>query len=105
MESEIQLLELADGIRDALLSSGFLTIKSILSNTASDISKKVGVDLYIAQIILQEAKRMSTIMAATPTNNIVHDSALGDDATPTAIAIEKKEIDLLSIRRRDDNKK
>jgi hypothetical protein len=58
VKSDIQLLELASGIKDALISSGFLTIKSILNSTASDISSKLRVDLYIAQIIFQEAKRV-----------------------------------------------
>ena len=62
MESDIQLLELADGIKDALVNSGFSTIKSILGSSESDISCKVGVDLYIAQIIFQEAKRVATEM-------------------------------------------
>ena len=70
MESDIQLLELADGIKDVILSSGFSSIKSILGNSASDISDKIGVDLYIAQIILREAKRVSTKMAAIPN---IHD--------------------------------
>ena len=91
MESDIQLLELAGGIKDALVNTGFLTIKSILSSTTSDISRRVGVDLYIAQIIFQEAKRVviemtkvSTILDASPFNPI----------TPTAVAIEKKQINL-----------
>jgi len=66
MKSDIQLLELASGIKDALISSGFLTIKSILNSTASDISSKVGVDLYIAEIIFQEAKRVETEMTKVP---------------------------------------
>jgi hypothetical protein len=56
VKSDIQLLELASGIKDALISSGFLTIKSVLNSTALDISSKLRVDLYIAQIIFQEAK-------------------------------------------------
>jgi hypothetical protein len=93
VESEIQLLELAKGIKDALLSSGFLSIKSILGNTPSNISNKVGVDLYIAQIILREAGRVSTKIDATPT---IHDPILDDDnATPAAVAIENKEVSLL----------
>jgi hypothetical protein len=52
MESDLQLLELADGVKDALKNVGFLNIKSILNKSAVDISEKVGVDLYIAQIIL-----------------------------------------------------
>ncbi|HKG88673.1 MAG TPA: hypothetical protein VKA95_10130 [Nitrososphaeraceae archaeon] len=45
MESDIQLLELALGIKDALINSGFLTVKSILDSTAASIANKVGVDL------------------------------------------------------------
>ena len=62
MKSDIQLLELASGIKDALISSGFLTLKSILNSTISDISSKVGVDLYVARIIFQEAKRVESEM-------------------------------------------
>ena len=66
MKSEIQLLELASGIKDALIGSGFLTIKSILNSTASDISSKIGVDLYVAQIVFQEAKRVEAEMTKVP---------------------------------------
>ena len=55
MVSDIQLLELAIGIRDSLVRVGFLTIESILV-LYDGPSVKVGVDLYIAQIILQEAR-------------------------------------------------
>jgi hypothetical protein len=88
MESDIRLLELAEGIKDALINSGLLSIKSILGNTAADISQRVGVDSYIAQIILQEAKRVSTKMAAPP---VVYDLS-PDNSTPTAVAVEKREI-------------
>lgn len=89
MESDIQLLELAEGIKDALLSSGFSSIKSILGGTPADISQGVGVDSYIAQIILQEAKRVSTKMAAPP---VIYDLSLPDNSTPAAVAVEKREI-------------
>jgi hypothetical protein len=75
MESDIQLLELAPGIKDALISSGFLTIKSVLGSTTAGVASKVGVDLYIAQIIFQEAKRAATEMTKTiscPTNIVEH---------------------------------
>ena len=62
MESDIQLLELASGIKDALINAGFCTIKSIINSTTSDISSKVGVDLYVAQIIFEEARRVITEM-------------------------------------------
>ena len=87
MESDIQLLELAEGIKEALINSGFSTIKLILGKSASDISEKIGVDLYIAQIVLKEAERVSTKMAETP---IVYDLSPTDNADPAAIAIDKK---------------
>jgi hypothetical protein len=40
MEPDIQLLELATGIKDSLTKSGFTTINFILSSTTTDISKK-----------------------------------------------------------------
>jgi hypothetical protein len=55
-ESDIQLLELAEGVKDTLVNAGFFTIKSILECTTSNISSRLGVDQYIAQIILKEAK-------------------------------------------------
>jgi hypothetical protein len=78
MESDIQLLELADGIKDTLVNSGFLTIKSVLDSTMADISSKVGVDLYIAQIIFQEAKRVAAEMTKV--------------SAPATIVIEKEEL-------------
>jgi hypothetical protein len=87
MESDLQLLELADGVKDALKNAGFLTIKSILGESAPGIAEKVGVDLYIAQIILQEAERVSTKMAETP---IVYDLSPTDNADPGAVAIDKR---------------
>jgi hypothetical protein len=48
MEPDIQLLELATGIKDSLTKSGFTTINFILSSTTTDISKKLGIDLYVA---------------------------------------------------------
>jgi small basic protein len=57
MASDIQLLELAIGIKDSLVRAGFLTIESILASSIADLSSKVGVDPYIAQIILQVARK------------------------------------------------
>jgi hypothetical protein len=93
MESDLRLLELADGVRDALKNAGFLTIKSILGESAPGISEWVGVDLYIAQIILQEAERVSTKMAETP---IVYDLSSTDNADSAAVAIDKKSTSNIS---------
>jgi hypothetical protein len=37
-----------------------LTIESVLALNTLDLSNKIGVDLYIAQIILQEARKLRT---------------------------------------------
>jgi hypothetical protein len=62
MESDIQLLELATGIKDSLTKAGFTTISIILSSTTTDISKKLGIDLYVAQIIFEEAKKIRDVV-------------------------------------------
>ena len=63
MLSDIQQLELASGIIDSLINAGFSTIESILNSSIADLSNKVGVDLYIAQIILHEARRIGASTA------------------------------------------
>jgi len=60
MLSDIQQLELASGIIDSLINAGFSTIESILNSSIADLSNKVGVDPYIAQIILHEARKFGT---------------------------------------------
>src|SRR5919109_1078775 len=89
MESDIQLLELARGIKDALIRSGFLTIKSVLNSTTADIASKVGVDLYIAQIIFQEAKRVEAEMTKV---SAPLDVSIANSAATAAVAIEKEEL-------------
>jgi hypothetical protein len=66
MESDIQLLELASGIKNSLIKSGLVTIRSILNGTAIDISKELGIDSYVAQIILEEVRKVSAAMAVNP---------------------------------------
>jgi hypothetical protein len=86
VDHDIHLLELADGIKDTLISSGFSTIKSILESTDSDLSSKIGVDQYIAQIILQEAKRFTTENTKVP-------PSLDDNTfVVPAVAIEKEDF-------------
>jgi hypothetical protein len=83
VESDIHLLQLADGVRDALINAGFSTIKSILECTTSDLSNKIGVDQYIAQIIFEESKRITSEMTKVP--------PVLDDSAP-AVSIKKEEI-------------
>ena len=53
MASDIPLLEFPS-------QSWILTIESVLALNTLDLSNKIGVDLYIAQIILQEARKLRT---------------------------------------------
>jgi hypothetical protein len=88
MDSDIQQLELASGIKDSLINAGFTTVSFILNSTTADISEKLGIDLYVAQIIFEEAMKkirdvvttdaVSTTTAAVTKdniyNNIMHTS-------------------------------
>jgi hypothetical protein len=87
MDSDIQQLELASGIKDSLINAGFTTVSFILNSTTTDISEKLGIDLYVAQIILEKAMKkirdvvttdaVSTTTAVTKYNiynNIMHTS-------------------------------
>jgi hypothetical protein len=74
MKSDIQLLELATGIKDSLTKAGFTTISIILSSTTTDISKKLGIDLYIAQIIFEEAKKIRDVVIADTVTTVNKDN-------------------------------
>jgi hypothetical protein len=83
VESDIYLLQLADGVRDALINGGFSTMKSVLECTTSDLSNKIGVDQYVAQIIFEEAKRVRSEMTKVP--------PVLDDSSP-AVSVKKEGI-------------
>jgi hypothetical protein len=86
VDSDVNLLELADGIKDVLDNAGFSTIKSILECSTSDISNRIGVDQYVGQIIFEEAKRVTKEMTKEP--------AVPDEKTftPPEVTIEKEKI-------------
>lgn len=92
MVSDIQLLELASGIKDSLINAGFLTIESILDSTTAVLSNRVGVDLYIAQIILQEARRLGR--ATIEEQPQLLSSNLGTSAN--SIFVQKSSVELES---------
>jgi hypothetical protein len=75
MESDIQRLDLASGIKDSLIEAGFTTIDFICRSTTTDISEKLRIDLYVAQIIFEEAKRMRNVVATTTTTTTNTDAA------------------------------
>jgi hypothetical protein len=57
MHWDIQDLALAQGIKDSLEKAGFDTVDSILKEALLDISNKLGIERYVAQIIKEAAKR------------------------------------------------
>jgi hypothetical protein len=57
MHTDIQDLELAQGIKDLLVEAGIDTVDSILKEAPLDISNKLGIDRYLAQIIKEAAKK------------------------------------------------
>jgi hypothetical protein len=57
VHTDIQDLELAQGIKDSLEEAGFHTADSILKETPSDISSKLGIEPYVVQIIKEAAKK------------------------------------------------
>ena len=61
MMSEIQTLELAEGIRERLLAAGYSSLEVIIKSGTSEISKALGVDLYVAKLIIDAAKRAAGI--------------------------------------------
>jgi hypothetical protein len=72
--SDIQLLELASGIKDSLTKAGFTTISIIVNSTITDISKKLGIDLYVAQIIYEEAKKTRDVLTTDAATTINKDN-------------------------------
>jgi chitinase len=57
MDSDVQDLALAQGIKDSLEEAGFDTVDSILKEAPLDISDKLGIEPYVAKIIKEVAKR------------------------------------------------
>jgi hypothetical protein len=59
---EIQMLDIAQGIRDHLITSG-LTVDAILKMSPSELSSTLGVELYVARIIIDAAKKAAGLPA------------------------------------------
>lgn len=66
MESGIQQLEIAPGLKESLLKSG-LTVESIVFEGPDAVSAALGIETYVAKIIYDAAKKIaaeSSIMAS-----------------------------------------
>ena len=58
MESGIQLLEIASGLKESLLRAGF-TVDSITSEGPEVASVALGIEPYVAMIIYDEARKIT----------------------------------------------
>ena len=56
MDPVIQMMEIAPGLKEMLSDAGF-TIETILKSGPSEIAVLLGIDLYVAQIIFDSAKK------------------------------------------------
>lgn len=67
----IHMLEIADGLKDALIHAGF-TIESILNVGPGEIASTIGIDIYVAKIIFMAAeKAVGTDSLSTQQNNLI----------------------------------
>jgi hypothetical protein len=58
MESGIQHLEIASGLKESLLKAG-LTVDSITLEGPNAVSTALGIEPYVAKIIYDEAKKIT----------------------------------------------
>lgn len=67
----IHMLEIADGLKDALIHAGF-TIESILNVGPGEIASTIGIDIYVAKIIFMAAeKAVGMDSLSTQQNNLI----------------------------------
>jgi hypothetical protein len=55
----LQMLELAIGIKDSLMAAGFTSLDSLLRSNPADIAAILGIEIYVAKLIIDAAKRAS----------------------------------------------
>jgi hypothetical protein len=58
LESGIQQLEIAPGLKESLLKSG-LTVESIVLEGPDAVSTALGIETYVAKIIYDAAKKIT----------------------------------------------
>jgi hypothetical protein len=57
MDPGIQLLEIAPGLKDSLVNTGF-TIESIINAGPNEVASALGIESYVAKIIFDAAKKI-----------------------------------------------
>ena len=65
---DIQTLEIANGLKHALMHAD-LTIESILEGGPGKIASTIGIDLYVAKIIFNAAKKAANANDLTELEN------------------------------------
>lgn len=56
MTPGIQMLEVAIGIKDSLVAAGFTSLDSLLRSNPAEIAAILGIELYVARLIIEAAK-------------------------------------------------
>jgi hypothetical protein len=59
----INQLDIADGLKELLINNGF-TIRLLLKTSTSELAKILGIDEYIAKLVLDAAKKIITSSAS-----------------------------------------
>ncbi|HJT47569.1 MAG TPA: hypothetical protein VJ729_05245 [Nitrososphaeraceae archaeon] len=68
MYLDIHRLEIANGLKDALVHADF-TVDSIIKSGPSRIASTMGIDLYVAKIIFNAAKKAANANDLTELEN------------------------------------
>jgi hypothetical protein len=50
------MLEVAIGIKDSLVAAGFTSLDSLLRSSPAEIAAILGIELYVARLIIEAAK-------------------------------------------------
>lgn len=66
----IQMLEIAIGIKDSLIAAGFTSLDSLLRSSPTDIAAILGIELYVAKLIIDAAKSAAVQYGLDESNNI-----------------------------------
>ena len=69
----INSLDIADGLKELLIKYGF-TLEELLTTRISDLAEYLGIDLYVANIICNAAKKLSS------SNNLEEEIAQNNNA-------------------------
>lgn len=76
--ASVQCLSIAPGLKSLLERSGLFTVKSVANHSQEEIANLLGIDTYVAGIIVQAAKkslrdsknRIATTIAASMVSTI-----------------------------------